>query len=109
MEKIVGLIKFKNNKILLNKIIHPFSILKPNNNPINPNPHPSERQPSYLLGETREVLVKGKVQYSCPPCTNLFRSAPFYIENIISLFYKTSYLNEEVKCTEPSSLVSIPW
>jgi hypothetical protein len=33
----------------------------------------------------------------------------FYIENIINLFYKTSYLNEEVNSTEPSPLVSIPW
>ncbi len=32
-----------------------------------------------------------------------------YIENIINLFYKTSYLNEEVNCTEPFPLVSIPW
>jgi hypothetical protein len=24
-------------------------------------------------------------------------------------FYKTSYLNEEVNCTEPSPSVSIPW
>ncbi len=32
----------------------------------------------------------------------------FYIEIIIILFYKTSYLNEEINCTEPSPLVSIP-
>ncbi len=51
-----------------------------------------------------EVLLKGKAEYSWPPCTNLFRLDPFYIENIIYLFYKTSYLNEEVKCTEPSPL-----
>jgi hypothetical protein len=24
-------------------------------------------------------------------------------------FYVTSYLNEEVTCTEPSPLVSVPW
>jgi hypothetical protein len=24
-------------------------------------------------------------------------------------FYKTSYLNKEVNCTEPSTLVSVPW
>ncbi len=34
--------------------------------------------------------------------------APFYIENFINLFNKTSYLNEEVNGTEPSSSVSIP-
>ncbi len=61
------------------------------------------------VGSSREVLLKGKAQYGWPPCTNQFRSAPFYIENIINLFYKTSYLNEEVNCTEPSPLAIIPW
>jgi hypothetical protein len=28
---------------------------------------------------------------------------------ILDIFYKTSYLNEEVKCTEVSHSVSIPW
>jgi hypothetical protein len=27
----------------------------------------------------------------------------------ILFFYKTSYLNEEVNCTEPSPSVSVPW
>jgi hypothetical protein len=27
----------------------------------------------------------------------------------IFTFYKTSYLNEEVNCTDPSLLVSAPW
>jgi len=58
--------------------------------------------------KTREALLKGKVLYSWPICTNLFRSAPFYIENIIYILNKTSYLNEEVNCTEPSTSVSIP-
>ncbi len=62
-----------------------------------------------VLCPAREVLLKGKAQYSWPPCINQFRSAPFYIENIINLFYKTSYLNKEVNCTEPSPLISIPW
>ncbi len=44
-----------------------------------------------------------------PPCTNSFRSAHFYIENIIYLCYKTSYLNEEVNCTEALPSVSVPW
>jgi hypothetical protein len=30
-----------------------------------------------------------------------------YYSNL--LFYKTSYLNEEVNCTEPSPSVSVPW
>ncbi len=55
-----------------------------------------------------EVLLKGKAQYGWPPCTNEFRSAPFYIESIIYLFNETTYFNEEVNCTEPLPSVSIP-
>jgi hypothetical protein len=40
---------------------------------------------------------------------NLFRSPPFYIENIVYIFNKTGYLNEEVNHTEPLPSVSIPW
>jgi hypothetical protein len=61
-----------------------------------------------IVGWNQGSLAEGKAQYSRPPCTNQFRSAPFYIENIINLYYKTSYLNEGVNCTEPSPLVSIP-
>ncbi len=46
------------------------------------------------MGYTREVLLKGKAQHGSPPYANQFRSAPFYIETIINLFYKTSYLND---------------
>ncbi len=58
-----------------------------------------------LSKSSRGVLLKGKAQYSC---VNQLRSAPFYIEKIINLFYKTSYFNKEVNCTEPP-LVCIPW
>jgi hypothetical protein len=34
--------------------------------------------------------------------------AAFYFENISDLFHKTSYLNEEVNCTEPLPSVSLP-
>jgi len=53
-------------------------------------------------GSTKETLLNGKAY------TNLFRLAPFYTENIIYIFSKTSYLNEEVNGTEPSPSVSIP-
>jgi hypothetical protein len=33
----------------------------------------------------------------------------FKIENIIYLGYKTSYLNEEFNCTEPSPSIGVPW
>ncbi len=36
----------------------------------------------------REVLQRGKAQYSWPPSINQFSTAHFYIENIISLFTK---------------------
>ncbi len=38
-------------------------------------------------------------------CTHQLGSAAFNIENIAFFFYKTSYLNEEVSCTEPSPSV----
>jgi len=31
------------------------------------------------------------------------------LKNIIYLFYKTRHLNEEVNCTEPFPLISVPW
>jgi len=37
------------------------------------------------MAVTREALRKGKDQYSWPHCINLFRSATFYMENIIPL------------------------
>ncbi len=43
-----------------------------------------------------------------PTCANKFRIAVFDIKNIIYLFYKTSYLNEEVNRTEPSPSVRLP-
>ena len=33
----------------------------------------------------------------------------FILKIYVAFFYKTSYLNEEVNCTEPSPSVSIPW
>ncbi len=58
---------------------------------------------------SREVLLKGTAQYSWPPCTNQFRTALFNNENIIYQCYKRSYVNEEVKCTDPSPSASVPW
>jgi hypothetical protein len=55
----------------------------------------------YMNGLARELLLKGKALYNWPPCINLCRSATFYTDTIIFIFYKTTYLNEEVNCTEP--------
>ncbi len=61
------------------------------------------------LGSTREFLLKRKKgQYHGPPCTNLFRSAAFNVENIVLTFNKKSYLNEEANFTEPSLSVRVP-
>ncbi len=53
--------------------------------------HLSSNVPWFL---NQGSLTEGNAQYGWPPCTNPFRSAPFYIENIINLFYKTSYLTQ---------------
>jgi hypothetical protein len=58
---------------------------------------------------SRELLLKGMAQYSWPSCTNLFRSATLDIANMLYFSKKkTSYLFEEVNCTETSLLVSVP-
>jgi hypothetical protein len=53
---------------------------------------------------TTEALLKGKAQYRRPPCIGWFRSAIFDIVNVTFFFDKTSYHNEELNRTEPSSL-----
>jgi hypothetical protein len=40
----------------------------------------------------RDVLLKGKAQYSWAPCTYYFRSPPFYTKNIVYLFPKQATL-----------------
>ncbi len=57
---------------------------------------------------SREFLLKGMAQYSSPPCTNQFRLTIFNTDIIFSLFITTSYLNEEVNCTEPSTSMRVP-
>jgi len=51
-----------------------------------------ERTSSLSVSLSREVLPKGRTQYRWPPCANYFILAPFYNENIIYVFYKTSQL-----------------
>jgi hypothetical protein len=61
------------------------------------------------MGLTREALLKGKDQYDQTPCANEFLSATFQTESFFFLFYKTTYLNEEVNHTDPSPSVRLPW
>jgi hypothetical protein len=56
----------------------------------------------------RESLLKGKYQYCWPPCINKLRSSALHFLLKLYLFYRTTYLNEEVKCTEPSLSARIP-
>jgi hypothetical protein len=53
----------------------------------------------------REPLLKGKALYSCPPCTNQFRTAVFDNSNIIYFFNKSSYFYEGFNSTDPSLLI----
>ncbi len=54
-----------------------------------------------------EILLKGKEQYSWPPCNKLFIWAVFDISNI-TYFNTKSCLNEGFNRTEPSLSVSVP-
>ncbi len=53
----------------------------------------------YGIYQTRESFLKGKDQYSWPPCANKFRSGAFKNENMVFLFYKATYVNKEVSRT----------
>ncbi len=57
----------------------------------------------------KESLLKGKDQYSLPPCTNEFGSTAFRTDQNIFLIYETSYLNEDVNRIEPSPSVRVPF
>ncbi len=63
----------------------------------DPPPFPSDTKTA-----TSEVLPQGNAQYSWPPCTNEFRSAPLYIENSIYLFTKQATLMRR------STVLSLP-
>ncbi len=54
------------------------------------------------------TLTEGEGSVQLTSLSDQIRSDAFVITNIFFLFFLTSYLNEEVKRTEPSSLVSIP-
>ncbi len=56
----------------------------------------------------RDPLLKGKAQYSWPPCTYQFRSVTFLNWNYFCLFYKKGYPNKEVNGTDPSLSISVP-
>ncbi len=53
----------------------------------NPDPRNGERDKMTQIVDAmkldREPLQKGKAQYNWPPWTNEFRSAAFYIENLL--------------------------
>ncbi len=59
---------------------------------------------------TREVSLKGRRSSTVDLLLLTSLDYLLFILKILSIFfYKTSFLNEEVNCTAPSLLVSIPW
>jgi len=59
-----------------------------------------------MVSLSREFFPKGKDKYGQALCTNQFRLAAFYTENV-QFFHKTSYFDEEVNRTEPFSKGSL--
>jgi hypothetical protein len=68
----------------------------------------SRRGKRKILKFYHGTLTYGKDSVRFTSFTNLFGSAPFCIGNIIYLFYKTSYLNKEFNCTDPSPSERLP-
>ncbi len=60
-----------------------------------------------LIARPAEPILKRKAHYHWPPRTNEFRSA-YDIAKYYLLLCKRSYLNEEVRRTDPSPSVSVP-
>jgi hypothetical protein len=56
---------------------------------------------------SREPLLKGKAWYSWPPSLLTSLDQLLFYINILLTFFETSYLNEEVNCTERSPSVSV--
>jgi hypothetical protein len=56
-----------------------------------------------------EVSLRWKALYSWPPCTNLFKLACFYIENIMFLLYKQATLMRSTVLSLPPQLVFPGW
>ncbi len=54
------------------------------------------------MDRTREVLLKGKGKYSWPPCTYEFRSAPFILKILVTIFTK------QVASMRRSIVLSLP-
>jgi hypothetical protein len=64
---------------------------------------------STLNSLDREVLLKGRVSTVHLLVLTSLDQLIFILKILLAYFTKTSYLNEEVNCIEPSPLVSIPW
>jgi hypothetical protein len=62
-----------------------------------------------MFSQARETLLKGRLSTVDLLVRTCLNQVHFYIENVIYIFNKTSYFNEEVNRTDPSPSVSIPW
>ncbi len=62
---------------------------------------------STAISPTREPLLKGKTQYSWPPCINFLDKLLLKLQ-ILFIFLQNNQPYEEVNCTKPSTSISIP-
>jgi hypothetical protein len=58
--------------------------------------------------ETREASLKERLTTVGLLVLTSLDLTPFILK-ILFTYVTKCYLNEEVKCTEPSSLISVPW
>jgi hypothetical protein len=59
-------------------------------------------------GQIHGILTEGEVSVQLTSFHEVVWNSCFNAEKYFLLFNKTSYLNEEVKCTEPSIIVRVP-
>ncbi len=57
---------------------------------------------------TREVLLRERLSTVDLQVLNSLDQLLFILKNLFTFFYKTSYFNEEVNCTEPSPKLAFP-
>ncbi len=96
-----GMMTSLEQPIMLHKNILPYSLLQHTLNLLRTGP----MMLHHLL---QGPLTEGKGSVRLISSTNQLRLAHSYVENIIYICYQTSYLNEEVNCTEPAPSDSVP-
>ncbi len=67
-----------------------------------PPPHSNLFSDKLFISSTREVLLKGKAQYSWPPCTKWFNQLLFILQILFTFFTKQATLMRR------STVLSLP-